>query len=84
MKHNNQPLRSPAEQAEQMQRILENLLGVLQYLDVERFRILTDQPEDTANDVLLEAMHKTRLEHPGVNRVQKQASRRWLADRGIE
>ena len=65
-----------------MQRILENLLGVLQYLDLERFRIITDQPEDTPNSVLLEAIHLARIEHPGINRVQKAASKRWLEENG--
>ena len=80
MKHNNTP--ALPVQAAQMQKVLENLLGILQNLDGPRFRAVTDTPDNIPDEVILEAMHKTRLEHPGINRVLRAASKRWLREFG--
>ena len=71
--HNNTPI------APRAKRQLKALLHVLQTLDVEAFRAVTGADDMIPDDVLLRAIHKARLEHPGINRSQKQASRRYLA-----
>ena len=62
--------------------ILEGMTGILTHLDHVRFRIMSDAPDSVTDDQILEAMHKARLAHPGINRVLKANSRVWLGARG--
>lgn len=63
-------------------RRLVELLKVLQTLDVERYRAVVGAT-DATDDQILEALHRTRLEHPGVNQSQRKASLRWLDGREV-
>lgn len=64
------------------QRVLEGMLSILQHLDLPQFKAVVEASEDTPDTVILEAMHQARLQHPGINRTQKQASKRWLERHG--
>ena len=59
---------------------LENLLGILQHLDGPRFRVIVEADDSVSDADIIEAMHRARLEHAGINRLQKQASKRWLQE----
>lgn len=65
------------------QEILEAMTGILQNLDIARFRVFSEAGDDVSDKQILEAMHRARLDHPGINRVQKQNSRRWLDGRQV-
>ena len=73
MKHNNTPTPPRAK------RQLKALLKVLQTLDVDTFRAVTGADDMIPDDVLLRAIHKARIEHPGISKSGKTASRRYLA-----
>ena len=61
-----------------MSRIMGGMVLVLKDLDAARFRIIAEVPDDTPNAVVLEAMHRARVLHPGVNRKLTNDSKRWL------
>ena len=60
--------------------VLAAFLYILQELDGPRFRVVSKAPPETTDEQILEAMHRARLEHPGINRVLKQNSKRWLRE----
>lgn len=60
-------------------RRLTALLKVLQTLDVDTFRAVTKADDTIPDDVLLRAIHKARLKHPGISKSAKTASKRYLA-----
>ena len=57
------------------------LLDIIRRLDVPRFRRVMDVDSEP-DALILETMHRVRVEHPGINRVQRAASKRWLAEYG--
>ena len=73
MKHNGTPA------APRAKRQLKALLHVLQTLDVDTFRAVTRADDTIPDDVLLRAIHKARLEHPGISKSAKTASERYMA-----
>lgn len=70
-KHNGTPVIGP-------QQAYENLRGILEHLDIKRFRAVTDAPDAVTDDDILEAMHRARIAHDGIDRVKQNDSRRWL------
>ena len=63
------------------EQVLEAMTGILIQLDVKMFRAMSEAGDEISDDDVLEAMHRTRLIHPGINRTQKQISRIWLNSR---
>lgn len=59
------------------------LLGVLRRLDVKRFREIVGIGEEVPEWTVIEAIHRTRVKHPGVNRKLKQDSKRWLDEHAV-
>ena len=66
------------------QDILDAMTGILQHLDAAKFRVFADAGDDVTDKEILEAMHRARLDHPGINRTQKNNSKRWLATGSYE
>ena len=60
-----------------MRDLRPTLLDILKYLDIARFRVVVNEP-DATDAQILEALHRARVEHPGINRKQKADSQRWL------
>jgi len=56
----------------------QDMLQVLVTFDTDEFRVITEAPVETSEQDIIEAMHRVRIIHPGINRQLKRDSQNWL------